>query len=115
MRVVDKRRLIGWLIPLLYGIAIGIFVAWAGENLVPGRGAVAKYVFELFGIAALLTAILLKSHTGYNWPWEGQAEWAEAEAIPAKRYLRNFALWAVIVVVLLALFTLLQFRFNWAV
>jgi hypothetical protein len=112
MCVVDKRRLIGWLIPVLFGIAIGIFVAWAGENLVPGRGAVSKYVFELFGITALLTAIFLKSHTGYNWPWEGQTEWAEAEAIPAKHYLRNFALWAVIVVVLLALFTLLQPRFN---
>jgi hypothetical protein len=80
--------------------------------LVPGRGAVSKYVFESLGITALLIAIFLKSHTGYNWPWEGQTEWAEAEAIPAKRYLRNFALWAVIVVVLLALFTLLQPRFN---
>lgn len=104
----DKKRVIGWLVPALYGFAVGIFVAWIVENVGAGRDA----VFELFGIIALLTASYLKLRTGYNWPWEGQTEWAEAQAIPAKTYLRNFGLWVAIVVVLLVLFTLLQLRVN---
>lgn len=102
----EKKRLIGWLIPSLHGFAAGILVAWIVENVGAGRNV----VFELFGITALLISIYLKSRTGYQWPWEGQTEWAEAEAISPKVYLRNFGLWLVFVIVLLVLFTLLQFR-----
>jgi hypothetical protein len=104
----DKKRVIGWLIPALYGFAVGILVAWIAQNVGPGRDA----VFELFGIMALLIATYLKLRTGYNWPWEGQTEWAEPQAIPAKTYLRHFGLWVAIVVVLLVLLTLLQLRVN---
>jgi len=104
----DKKRVIGWLIPVLYGFAIGIFVAWVVGNVGPGRDS----VFESFGIMALLSATYLKLRTGYNWPWEGQTEWAQAQVIPAKTFLRNFWLWSAIVVALLVLFTLLQLRVN---
>jgi small-conductance mechanosensitive channel len=108
VHVMDKKRVIQWLIPALFGIAIGILVAWTVEIWLPGRDAAAKYVSQ-FGIAALLIAILIKSRTGYNWPWEGATEWADAKATPYKAQLRNFALWVVIVIMLLALFTLWQF------
>src|ERR1700722_16298659 len=83
--VMDKKRVIGWLIPALYGFAVGTLVAWIAQNVGPGRDA----VFELFGIMALLIATYLKLRTGYNWPWEGQTEWAKPQTIPAKTYLRN--------------------------
>jgi hypothetical protein len=104
----EKKRAIQWLVPALLGMSLGIIVAWIVEIWLPGPDAVAKYVSP-FGIAACLTAILLKSRTGYNWPWEGSAEWAEAETTSVKFHLRNFAVWVVIVLVLLVLFTLWQF------
>ena len=104
----DRKRVIQWLIPALFGIAVGILVAWVVEIWLPGRDAAAKYVSQL-GIAVLLIAILIKSQTGYNWPWEGATEWADAKATPYKAHLRNFALWVVIVIMLLALFTFWQF------
>jgi Mn2+/Fe2+ NRAMP family transporter len=104
----SNRRIIQWLIPLLYGIAVGIFIAWGAEALLPARDVVAKYV-SIFGTASLLVAVLLKSRTGYNWPWEGQAEWAEPNPAATNTYVRNLALWIVIVLLLLALFTLWQF------
>ena len=104
----EKKRVIGWLIPALYGFAVGILVAWMLENVGRGRDS----VFQLFGIAALLIATYLKLRTGYNWPWEGQTEWAQAQVIPAKAYLRNFGVWVAIVLALLVLFTLVQLRTN---
>ncbi len=104
----DRKRVIQWLIPALFGIAVGILVAWVVEIWLPGRDAAAKYVSQL-GIAVLLIAILIKSRTGYNWPWEGATEWADAKATPSKAHFRNFALWVVIVIMLLALFTFWQF------
>lgn len=97
----DNGRVTQWLIPFLYGVAVGIMVAWNAEVWLPARDAISKYV-SLFGIAALFIAILLKYRTGYNWPWEGPTEWAEAG-----RASRKASLWLIIVLLLLALFTLL--------
>ena len=58
---------------------------------------------------ALLVASLLKVRTGYNWPWEGPAEWAEPQRNTMKAAWRNLVLWLVIVLLLLAFFTLWQF------
>jgi hypothetical protein len=55
----------------------------------------------------LEVAIVVKARTGYNWPWQSEAEWAEAR--PIRVYLRNFVLWVVVVLLLLAVFTLWQF------
>jgi predicted membrane protein len=107
MCVMDKKRVIQWVIPLLYGLAVGIIVAWTVEIWLPGQDAVAKYVSP-FGIAAIFIAILLKLRTGYNWPWEGSTEWAEPQATSMKAHLRNFAIWVVIVLLVLAAFTMLQ-------
>jgi hypothetical protein len=106
--IMVNRRAIQWLIPLLYGVGLGITICWNVEIWLPDRDAVSKYV-SLLGIAALLIATLLKSRTGYNWPWEGPAEWAEARETSMKAHLRNLVLWVVIVLLLLALFTLWQF------
>ena len=82
-------------------------IAWNAEIWLPARDAVSKYV-SLVGIATLFIAIVVKYRTGYNWPWEGPTEWAEARQTSTKAYLRNFALWVIIVLMLLALFTLWQ-------
>jgi hypothetical protein len=100
----DKKRLIGWLIPTLFGFAVGILFAWMAENVGHARNA----AFEIFGPTAVLIAVFLKLRTGYNWPWEGETEWGEAQAISTKGHLRNFGLWCAIVIVLLVLFTLFQ-------
>jgi hypothetical protein len=107
-RLMPNRRLIQWLIPLLYGISVGIFIAWGAEAWLPARDVVAKYV-SVCGIASLLVAVFLKSRTGYNWPWEGQAEWAEPNPAATNTYIRNLVLWIVIVLLLLAMFTVWQF------
>jgi hypothetical protein len=102
----DRKRAIQWLIPLLYGVSIGLMVAGTIENGF-GRDGVLRFVFPV-GIAAILAATFLKSQTGYNWPWEGPAEWTEGEATSTKTLLRYLALWMVIVFLLLVTFTLLQ-------
>jgi hypothetical protein len=104
----DNKRAMQWLIPLLFGISVGILIAWGAEAWLPVRDAVSKYVSQ-FGIAVLLIATLLKVRTGYNWPWEGSAEWAEPQQISMKAVRRNLVLWLIIVVLLLAFFTLWQF------
>jgi hypothetical protein len=104
----DNKRVMQWVIPLLYGVGVGIIVAWNAELWFPTHDAVAKYV-SLLGIAALLVASLLKVRTGYNWPWEGPAEWAEPQRNTMKAAWRNLVLWLVIVLLLLAFFTLWQF------
>ena len=104
----DNKRVIQWLIPLLYGVGVGILIAWGVEAWLPVRDAVSKYVSNV-GIAALLIATLLKVRSGYNWPWEGPAEWAEPQRIRTKTVWRNLALWLIIVLLLLAFFTLWQF------
>jgi hypothetical protein len=104
----DNKRAMQWLIPLLYGAGIGIIVAWNAELWFPTYNAVSKYVSQL-GIAALLVATLLKVRTGYNWPWEGSTEWAEPQRNTTKAAWRNLVLWLVIVLLLLAFFTLWQF------
>ena len=104
----DNKRVIQWLIPLLYGVGLGILIAWSAEAWLPVRDAVSKYVSNV-GIAALLIATLLKVRSGYNWPWEGSAEWAEPQRIGTKAVWRNLVLWLIIVLLLLAFFTLWQF------
>jgi hypothetical protein len=59
---------------------------------------------------ALLAAVLLKSRTGYHWPWEGSAEWDDAGEGSAKFNLRSFFVWVFVALFLLALFTLFQPR-----
>jgi hypothetical protein len=107
----EHKRVVQWMIPLLYGIALGIIIAWIAEILIPSRDAVSKYV-SLFAILALIVATLVKSRTGYNWLWETTAEWAEPGQTSIQAYWRNFALWAAIVLLLLALFTFLQPGFR---
>jgi hypothetical protein len=109
--MMDNKRVVQWLIPLLYGVAIGIIMAWITEILIPGRDAASKYV-SLLGILALLVATLVKSRTGYNWPWEGAAEWAEPGQTSIQFSWRKFALWTVVVLLLLTLFTYLQPGFR---
>jgi hypothetical protein len=109
--LIASKRVVQWLIPLLYGVAVGIIIAWITEILIPGRDAASKYV-SLFGILALLVAMLVKSRTGYNWPWEAAAEWAEPGQISIQFSWRKFALWTLVVLLLLALFTYLQPGFR---
>jgi hypothetical protein len=61
--------LMQWLIPFLFGIAIGMIFVWNVEVWVTGRGVVSNYLAP-FGIGALLAAVLPKKRTGYNWPWQ---------------------------------------------
>jgi uncharacterized membrane protein YfcA len=70
------RRLIQGLIPLLYGLFVGIFIGWSVELWLPGHAAIVWRYLSLFGIAVLLLAIFLILRTGYSWPWEGPAETA---------------------------------------
>jgi hypothetical protein len=104
----DNKRALRWLIPFLYGVSVGILIAWGAEAWLPVRDAVSKYVSQ-FGIAVLLIVTLLKVRTGYKWPWEGAAEWAEPQQIWTKAVWRNFVLWLILVLLLLAFFTLWQF------
>jgi hypothetical protein len=105
----DNRRMVQWLVPLLHGIAVGIILTWSLVLWLPGGGnALSKYA-PIFALVAMFAALLIKSRTGYNWPWEGPAEWAQAPRTSAKTWLVNFALWVGIVFLLLALFTLWQF------
>jgi hypothetical protein len=107
---VRNKRLMQWLIPLLFGFGAGITIAWTVEIWVPGRGVVGTYVAP-FGIMALLATALLKSRVGYHWPWEGSAEWDEAGEGSTKINLRGFfVFWVFAVLLLLALFTLFQPR-----
>jgi hypothetical protein len=107
----DKRRLIQTLIPLLYGLFVGIFIGWGVELWVPGSGHAAAWRYlSLFGIAALLLATFLISRTGYTWPWEGRAEWAAPSSTTA--YLRNLVPWLVVVVLLLVVFIFWQPGFR---
>jgi hypothetical protein len=87
-RVMNNRRLIQGLIPLLYGLFVGMFIGWSVELWLPGHAAVAWRYLSLFGIAVLLLAIFLILRTGYSWPWEGPAETAP---MSSKAYLRTAA------------------------
>ncbi len=102
----DKRRLIQWLIPLLYGVGVAIIVVRMLQLLLPGRDAV-TYAF-FFGIAALGAAMIIKIRSGYNWPWESPAEWSSPQDGRRESFLRNFTLWGVVVLILFALLTFLQ-------
>jgi hypothetical protein len=101
-----KRRLIQWLIPLLYGVGVSVVVVRMLELLLRGRDAVAYAFF--FGIGALGTALIIKIRRGYNWPWESPAELSSPQERRSKSSLRDFTLWGVVVLVLFALFTFLQ-------
>ena len=103
----DKRRLIQWLIPFLYGVGVAMVVAWILELWLPGRDTAAKYASP-FGIVALGAALLIKIRSGYNWPWEGSAEWSSSQEGWTKSFLSKFTLWGLVVLLLLALFTFLQ-------
>jgi hypothetical protein len=105
---VENRCVIQFAIPLLYGIALGTMLAIGLQYSLPVRDAVKEFGF-LIVIPALLAAIALKKRTGYNWPWEGTAEWAESRPIPMTAWGRHFAAWIVIVLLLLGGFTLWQF------
>lgn len=63
----NNRRLIQGLIPLLYGLFVGIFIGWSVELWLPGHAAVVWRYLSLFGIAVLLLAIFLILRTGYSW------------------------------------------------
>jgi hypothetical protein len=108
-RVMDKRRLIQGLIPLLYGLFVGIFIGWSVELWLPGHAAVAWRYLSLFGIAVLLLAIFLILRTGYSWPWEGPAE---AAPTSSRGYLRNLLPWLLVVVLLLVVFIFFQPGFR---
>jgi hypothetical protein len=107
----NNRRLIQALIPLLYGLFIGIFIGWGVETWVPGpaHAAAWRYLW-LFGIAALLLASFLILRTGYTWPWENPAERVAAPS--TKAYLRNLVPWLVVVVLLFGALLLFQPGFR---
>jgi len=98
-----SKRYVQWFIPVSFGLSVGMVVA----SITPKLPAIASISAFLLGIVALEVALLVKMRTGYNWPWESEAEWGEIRS--TKTFLRNFALWLVVVVLLLALFTLWQF------
>ena len=98
-----SRRYVQWFVPASLGLCVGMLVA----SITPKLPSIASMAAFLFGIAVLEVAIIVKARTGYHWPWEGETEWAQARS--AKGYLRNFVLWLVVVLLLLALFTLWQF------
>jgi hypothetical protein len=106
----NNGRMIQAVIPLLYGLFIGIFIGWGVEMWVPspGHAAAWRYLW-LFGIAALLLASFLMSRTGYTWPWEGQAERAP---VSSKAYLRSLAPWLVVVVLLFVVLAFFQPGFR---
>jgi hypothetical protein len=108
-RVMNNRRLIQGLIPLLYGLFVGMFIGWSVELWLPGHAAVAWRYLSLFGIAVLLLAIFLILRTGYSWPWEGPAETAP---MSSKAYLRNLMPWLVVVVLLLVVLVSFQPGFR---
>jgi hypothetical protein len=107
VRAMNMKRAIQWLIPLLYGISLGAGGAWIVELLLPGRDAAATYASP-FAIAAILVAVFLKLKTGYNWPWEGLAEWSEPAPMKGRTIALWLVIWLVIVLLLLAVFTLRQ-------
>lgn len=98
-----SRRYVQWFIPASLGLFVGMLVA----SITPKLPSIASVSAFLFGIAVLEVGIIVKARTGYNWPWEGEAEWTETQ--PIRAYLRNFVLWLIVVLLLLALFTLWQF------
>jgi hypothetical protein len=98
-----SKRYVQWFVPTSLGLFVGMLVA----SITPKLPSIASTSAFLLGIAALEVALIVKARTGYNWPWEGEAEWTEARS--TKAYLRNLALWLIVVVLLLALFTLWQF------
>jgi hypothetical protein len=101
--VMMSRRYVQWFVPASLGLFVGMLVA----SITPKLPSIASMAAFLFGIAVLEVAIIVKARTGYHWPWEGETEWAQARS--TKAYLRNFVLWLVVVLLLLALFTLWQF------
>jgi hypothetical protein len=98
-----SKRYVQWFVPTSLGLFVGMLVA----PITPKLPSIASTSAFLLGIAALEVALIVKVGTGYNWPWEGEAEWTKARL--TKAYLRNLALWVIVVVLLLALFTLWQF------
>jgi hypothetical protein len=97
-----SRRYVQWFVPASLGLFIGMFVA----SITPKLPSLATTSAFLFGIAVFEVAIIVKARTGYNRPWEGETEWAQARS--TKAYPRNFVLWLILVLLLLALFTFWQ-------
>jgi len=89
----DAQRAMQRLIPVLYGIGVGILAASITELLLPGRDAAAKYVGPV-GIAALLVSAIFNGISG--------------DAAQRRTFLRRLVPWIVIVLALLGFFTLLQ-------
>jgi hypothetical protein len=108
-RVMNNSRLIQGLIPLLYGLFVGIFIGWSVELWLPGHAATVWRYLSLFGIAALLLTVFLILRTGYSWPWESPAETA---AVSPKAYLRNLLPWLVVVMLLLVVLIFFQPGFR---
>jgi hypothetical protein len=77
----------------LAGVGLGLAIAWVVEALLVGRGAVSIYLGPL-AILAIFASLLVR---GINLD---------------KAFLRNFALWAVVVLLLLAFFTFWQLGFR---
>lgn len=98
-----SKRYVQWFVPTSLGLFVGMLVA----SVTPKLPAIASISAFLLGIAVLEVALIVKARTGYNWPWEGEAEWTEARS--TKAYLRYLVLSLIVVVLLLALFALWQF------
>jgi hypothetical protein len=77
----------------LAGVGLGLVIAWVVEALLVGRGVVSIYLGPL-AILAIFASLLVR---GINLD---------------KAFLRNFAVWAVAVLLLLALFTFWQPEFR---
>lgn len=85
-----------WLVPFLYGTAVGVLACWWVELLISGQGAVSRYVAP-FGLAALLGSLLLR------FLYSG-----DVSPDSRRRQIRNFLLWGVAVLLALLVFTILQ-------
>lgn len=85
-----------WLVPFLYGTAIGIFACWWVELFISGRGVVSRYVAP-FGLAALLGSLLL------NFLYS-----RDVSQDSRRSQIHKFLLWGAAVLLALVVFTFFQ-------
>lgn len=90
------KQWVQWLVPFLYGTAIGVFACWWVELLISGRGAVSRYVAP-FGLAALLGSVLLRL-----------LYFRDELQDRGRSLIRNFLLWGIAVLLALLVFTIFQ-------
>ena len=91
----NSKQWVQWLVPFLYGTAIGIFACWWVDLYISRSGAVFKYVVP-FGLAALLGSLLLRF------------VYFDVTQDLRRRQIRMFLLWGVVVLLALLVFIVFQ-------